>query len=119
MAERAYLEARRRNPARFGTYHAYERPLPVSGIEASRKEVCIVGRTNQRLHCPITERQFCFPTVVLQNAPTGDAEVIFGNRQGASGAWGSITDLGNMECTIREVGDGSPEPLILEYGLEP
>jgi hypothetical protein len=34
MAERAYLEARKRNPARFGAYHPYERPLPVSGIEA-------------------------------------------------------------------------------------
>ena len=71
MAERVYLEARKRNPARFDTYHAYERPLPVSGIEASRKEVCIVGRTNQRRYCSITERQLCFPTVVLQNASTG------------------------------------------------
>ena len=44
MAGRVYLEARRRNPARFDTYHAYyEQPLPVSGVEASRKEVCIVG----------------------------------------------------------------------------
>ena len=97
MAESVYLEARKRNPARFGTYHPYERPLPVSGIKVSRKEVCIVGRTNQKLYCPITERQLCFPTVILQNASTGDAEVIFGNRQGASNAWGTITDLGNME----------------------
>ena len=119
MAERGYLEARRRNPARFDTYHAYERPLPVSGIEASRKEVCIVGRTNQKLYCPITKRQMCFPTVILQNASTGDAEVIFGNRRGASDAWGSITDLGNMEYTIRQVGDGSPEPLILDMIWNP
>ena len=119
MAERVYLEARKRNPARFDAYHPYERPLPVSGIEASRKEVCIVGRTNQKLYCPITERQLCFPTVILQNASTGDAEVIFGNRQGASNAWGTITDLGNMEYTIRQVGDGSPEPLVLDMVWNP
>ena len=119
MAERVYLEARKRNPARFDTYHPYERPLPVSGIEASRKEVCIVGRTNQKLYCPITERQLCFPTVILQNASTGDAEVIFGNRQGASNAWGTITDLGNMEYTIRQVGDGSPDPLVLDMVWNP
>ena len=116
MAEHVYLEARKRNPARFDMYHAYERPLPVSGIEASRKEVCIVGRTNQKLYCPITERQLCFPTVILQNASTGNAEVIFGNRQGASNAWGTIADLGNMEYTIRQVGDGSPETLVLQRG---
>ena len=119
MSERVYLEARKRNPARFDTYHAYEQPLPVPGIVASRKEVCIVGRTNQKLYCPITERQLCFPTVILQNASTGDAEVVFGNRQGASNAWGTIADLGNMEYTIRRVGDGSPEPLILDMVWNP
>ena len=45
--------------------------------------------------------------------------MIFGNRQGASNAWGTIADLGNMEYIIRQVGDGSPEPLVLDMAWNP
>ena len=45
--------------------------------------------------------------------------MIFGNRQGASNAWGTIADLGNMEYTIRQVGDGSPEPSVSDMVWNP
>ena len=79
-------------------------PLSVSDIESGRNEACIVGRTNQKLDCPITDRQSAtaLSDCDFSKCVDGRCRVIFGNRQGASDAPGSITDLRNMGYIIRE-----------------
>ena len=113
MAEEAFLAARVADPGRFDSLSYRQKPLLVGGIEEGRKAVQIVGQVMQTLIEPESHRTVRFITAILRNASTGDAEVIFANRQFASDRWGAKIDFENMLFVISDLGDGSGKPLSI------
>ena len=94
MLEAAYLLAAQSDPTRFDSPTYRLHPLQVGGIEEGRSAVQIVGQVMQTLYDPRTGRPIRFITAIMRNACTGDAEVIFGNRQLASDRWSALIDFG-------------------------
>ena len=75
--------------------------------------VQILGQVMQTLYNPKTGRPIRFITAIMRNARTGDADVIFGNRQFASGRWGALIDFEHLVFTISHLEDGYNWPLVL------
>jgi hypothetical protein len=108
MSEVKFFAACERDPSRFGAYETFSLPHAVGGIEAGNKTVSTVGRVMQYLVDPFSGRMLEFTTAILRNAATGDAEVIFADRQFASDQWGAIINLQTTYLTISNVGDTLP-----------
>ena len=83
------------------------------GIEEGRSAVQIVGQVMQTLFDPKTGRPIRFIAAIMRNACTGDAEVIFGNRQLASERWGTLIDFEYLVFTITHLEHGCNWPLVL------
>ena len=72
------------------------RYLAGQGVQFSfGKAMQIVGQVMQTLVEPEPHRTVRFITAILRNASTGDAEVIFENRQFARDRWGAKIDFEN------------------------
>ena len=113
MSEAAYSLAAQTDPTRFDSLTYRLHPLQVGGIEEGRSAVQIVGQVMQTLYDPKTGRPIRFITAIMRNACTGDADVIFGNRQFASDRWGALIDFEHLVFTISHLEDGYNWPLVL------
>ena len=113
MSEQVFLASKEEDPGRYDRLAYRQKPLLVGGIEQGRKAVMIVGQVMQTLYDPGSGRPVRFITAILRNASTGDAEVLFGNRQFASDRWGAKIDFEGMQFVISDLADGIPEPLII------
>ena len=114
MSEAAYLLAAQSDPARFDSLVYRLHPLQVGRIEEGRSAIQIFGQVMQTLYDPKTGRPVRFITAIMRNACTGDADVIFGNCQFASGRWGALIDFDSehLAFTISHLEDGFSWPLV-------
>ena len=58
-------------------------------------------------------RPIRFIAAIMRNACTGDADVIFGNRQFVSDRWGALVIFEHLAFTIAHLEDGFNWPLVL------